>query len=85
MSQTLRFSLVIEHTEDPNHFGYYSPDLPGYAGDGVSVEDCISKAKGGVAEYLDFIRETGGEVPKDNPNAAITFIHPEEHAATKRG
>ncbi|MGQ9626915.1 MAG: hypothetical protein ACUVV0_08445 [Anaerolineae bacterium] len=34
----LRYSLVIEATEDPNFFGFYSPDLEGFTGVGHSSE-----------------------------------------------
>ena len=28
----LKYSLVIEATEDPVFFGFHSPDLPGFSG-----------------------------------------------------
>ncbi len=42
----LKYSLIIEATEDPNFFAFYSPDLEGYTGTGNSIEDCLYKAKG---------------------------------------
>ncbi len=41
----LEYSLMIEATEEPDYFGFYSPDLEGFSGIGHSVEDCIYKAK----------------------------------------
>jgi hypothetical protein len=41
----LPYSLVIEATEEPDYFGFYSPDLEGFSGIGHSVEDCLFKAK----------------------------------------
>jgi len=41
----LKYSLVIEATEDPTFFTFYSPDLEGFTGVGNSVEDCLYKAK----------------------------------------
>ncbi|MGH7775025.1 MAG: hypothetical protein ACREQA_22590 [Candidatus Binatia bacterium] len=38
----LKYSLVIEATEDLNFFGFYSPDLEGFTGIGHSIEDCLS-------------------------------------------
>src|SRR5688572_26288979 len=32
----LKYSLVIEATEDPNFFGFYSPELEGFTGIGHS-------------------------------------------------
>ena len=46
----LPYSLVIEATEEPDYFGFYSPDLEGFSGIGHSVEDCIYKAKWGMKE-----------------------------------
>ena len=35
----LRYSLVIEATEEPDFFSFYSPDIEGFSGVGQSVED----------------------------------------------
>jgi hypothetical protein len=35
----LKYSLVIEATDDPHFFGFYSPELEGFSGVGGSVED----------------------------------------------
>lgn len=43
----LPYSLVIEATEEPDYFGYYSQELEGFSGIGHSVEDCLFKAKWG--------------------------------------
>ena len=37
----LPYALVIEATDDPDFFGFYSPDLEGFTGIGHSVEDCL--------------------------------------------
>jgi predicted RNase H-like HicB family nuclease len=47
----LPYSLVIEATEEPDFFGFYSPDLEGFSGIGHSVEDCLFKAKWGMKEH----------------------------------
>ncbi len=39
----LPYSLTIEATEEPDYFGFYSPDMEGFTGIGHSVEDCIYK------------------------------------------
>ncbi|MEX0805730.1 MAG: hypothetical protein WD688_20790 [Candidatus Binatia bacterium] len=43
----LKYSLVIEATDDPTFFGFYSPDLEGFSGIGHSIEDCLYQAKWG--------------------------------------
>ena len=55
----LKYSLVIEATEDPNIFGFYSPELEGFTGVGHSVEDCLYKAKWGMLEHIDLLNERG--------------------------
>jgi predicted RNase H-like HicB family nuclease len=52
-----KYSLVIEATDDPNFFGFYSPDLEGFAGVGNSIEDCIYKATWGMEEHLALLKE----------------------------
>jgi len=47
----LPYSLAIEATEEPDFFGFYSPDLEGFSGIGHSVEDCLFKAKWGMKEH----------------------------------
>ena len=37
----LPYSLVIEATEDPGYFGFYSTEIVGFTGSGHSVEDCL--------------------------------------------
>ncbi len=59
----LKYSLVIEATEDPNFFGFYSPDLEGFTGIGNSVEDCLYKARWGIEEHVTLLRERGLPVP----------------------
>ncbi len=67
----LRYSLVIEATEDPTFFAFYSPDLEGFTGAGNSVEDCLYKAKWGMEEHIALLKERGLPVPERNPNPTI--------------
>jgi len=59
----LKYSLVIEATQDPNFFGFYSPDLEGFSGVGHSIEDCLYKAKWGMLEHLDMLKEMNLPLP----------------------
>ncbi len=77
----LKHSLVIEATEDPSYFGFYSPDLEGFTGVGHSIEDCLYKAKWGMEEHIALLKERELPVPKDNPNPTIT-IHNERRLET---
>jgi predicted RNase H-like HicB family nuclease len=69
----LKYSLIIEATEDPTFFTFYSPDLEGFTGVGSSVEDCLYKAKWGMEEHITLLKERGLSVPKRNPNPTITI------------
>ena len=67
----LPYSLTIEATEEPDYFGFYSPDLEGFTGIGHSVEDCIYKARWGMKEHIALLEEQGLPVPKINPDPRI--------------
>ena len=69
----LKYSLVIEATEDPTFFGFYSPDLEGFTGVGHSIEDCLYKAKWGIEEHIALLRERGMPIPKVNPNPTVVI------------
>jgi predicted RNase H-like HicB family nuclease len=67
----LKYSLVIEATEDPNFFGFYSPDLEGFTGVGHSIEDCLYKARWGMEEHLALLAEQSLPIPEPNPNPTV--------------
>jgi predicted RNase H-like HicB family nuclease len=69
----LRYSLIIEATEDPAFFTFYSPDLEGFTGVGSSVEDCLYKAKWGMKEHIALLKERGLSAPRKNPNPTVTI------------
>lgn len=69
----LKYSLVIEATEDPTYFSFYSPSLEGFTGVGSSVEDCLYKAKWGMEEHINLLRERNLPIPKQNPNPTVTI------------
>ena len=69
----LKYSLIIEATEDPDFFGFYSPELEGFTGVGHSVEDCLYKAKWGMLEHIDLLREKGLPVPEENVSPTVVI------------
>ncbi|HXW15489.1 MAG TPA: type II toxin-antitoxin system HicB family antitoxin [Terriglobia bacterium] len=69
----LRYSLIIEATEDPNFFGFYSPDLEGFTGVGNSAEDCLYKARWGMAEHVSLLREQDLPVPPESKDPKVTI------------
>ena len=68
----LKYSLVIEATEDPLFFSFYSPTLEGFTGVGSSVEDCLYKARFGLEEHTALMREQRMPVPA--PDAEPTVL-----------
>jgi hypothetical protein len=59
----LKYALIIEATDDPSFFSFYSTDLEGFTGVGHSVEDCLYQAN--------LLEEQGLPVPAANPNPRV--------------
>jgi len=76
----LKYSLVIEATDDPNFFGFFSPELEGFSGVGHSVEDCLYKARWGMEEHLLVMTEQNLPVPDSNPNPTVIVQNSERIA-----
>jgi len=76
----LQYALIIEATEEPDYFGFYSPDLEGFSGVGHSIEDCLYKAKWGMKEHVELLRQQGLPVPRPNPDPTITIQNVREPA-----
>ena len=77
----LPYSLVIEATEEPDYFGFYSPDLEGFSGIGHSVEDCIFKAKWGMKEHVGLLKDQNLPVPPKNRDPKIIIQNEKQAAA----
>ena len=75
-----KYSLVIEATEEPDFFGFFSPDLEGFSGVGHSIEDCLYKARWGMIEHVRLLREAGLPVP---PETSCPRIIIQNQPATK--
>jgi predicted RNase H-like HicB family nuclease len=69
----LPHSLEIEATEDPTFFGFHSPDLVGFTGVGHSVEDCLCRARWGMHEHVELLREQGLPVPPASADPTVTI------------
>ena len=67
----LQYSLVIEATEDPTFFGFYSPDLEGFTGVGHSIEDCLYQARWGIQEHVALLKQQGLPIVPANPNPTV--------------
>ncbi|MFO0699420.1 MAG: type II toxin-antitoxin system HicB family antitoxin [Nitrospira sp.] len=69
----LKYSLVIEATDDPTFFGFYSPDLEGFTGIGHSIEDCLYQARWGMEEHLDILKDKGMPIPAPSSNPTVVI------------
>ena len=69
----LKYSLVIEATEDPAFFSFYSPDLEGFTGAGQSLEDCVHQARWGMQEHVALLVERGLPVPSENADPTVVI------------
>ncbi len=69
----LPYSLIIEATEEPDFFGFYSPDLEGFTGIGHSVEDCLFQAKWGMQEFVQVMVENNMAIPPASKDPTITI------------
>ncbi|NQU63190.1 MAG: type II toxin-antitoxin system HicB family antitoxin, partial [SAR324 cluster bacterium] len=69
----LAYSLIIEATVEPDYFGFFSPDLPGFSGIGHSIEDCIYKARYGMKDHIATLQTDNLPVPMKNEDPRITI------------
>jgi predicted RNase H-like HicB family nuclease len=69
----LPYSLVIEATNEPDFFGFYSADLEGFTGVGHSVEDCLYQARWGMKEHVELLAEQKLPIPPRNPDPVVTI------------
>jgi len=69
----LQYSLIIEATDEPDYFGFYSPDLEGFTGIGHSIEDCLYQAKWGMKEHVNLLKKQGLSLPPKNPDPKIVI------------
>jgi predicted RNase H-like HicB family nuclease len=69
----LPYSLIIEATEEPDYFGFFSPELEGFSGIGHSVEDCLYKARWGMHEHVALLVQQQLPVPPQNESPTVVI------------
>ena len=77
----LPYSLIIEATKEPDYFEFFSPELDGFTGIGHSIEDCVYKAKWGMKEHVELLKEQGLTVPPMVKNPKIIVQNEDKLAA----
>jgi predicted RNase H-like HicB family nuclease len=76
----LPYSIVIEATEDPSFFSFYSPELEGFTGVGNSIEDCLYKAKWGMQDHVALLKEQNLPVPVPNSKPRVMIQNEDKQA-----
>ena len=66
---------MIEATEEPDYFGFFSPELKGFTAIGHSVEDCLYRARWGMKEHVKLLAKRKLPVPPKNPNPTVTIVN----------
>jgi predicted RNase H-like HicB family nuclease len=66
-------SLVIEATQDPEFFAFFSPDLEGFTGVGHSLEDCLYKARWGMQDFVRTLQDMNLPVPPQSSQPTIVI------------
>ncbi len=77
----LPYSLVIEATEEPDFFGFYSPDLEGFTGIGHSIEDCLYQTRWAMKEHIALLEGQRLPVPPPRASPTITIQNTVQSAA----
>lgn len=81
----LSYSLVIEATDDPEFFTFYSPDLEGFTGVGHSVEDCLYRGKWGMKDHLGLLKDRNLPIPPRDDNPTVTIQNARPASAVQEG
>jgi predicted RNase H-like HicB family nuclease len=76
----LPYSLVIEATDEPDYFSFYSTELEGFTGSGRSVEDCLSQARLAMQEHVELLAEQGLPIPPRNADPVVTLRNEQKGA-----
>ena len=76
----LPYSLVIEATQEPGYFSFYSPELEGCTGSGRSIDDCLVQARGAMREHLEVLAEQKLPIPPPNPDPVVTIRNEQREA-----
>ena len=74
----LKYSLVIEATDDPNFFSFYSPDLIGFTGTGHSIDNCLNRARAGMAEHIALLTQQNLPIPEARPHPTVVVQDEEQ-------
>jgi len=70
---TQRYLIVIEGNGS-GHYSAYSPDIPGCAATGDTLEECESVMREALALHIESLRGRGDEIPQPSSSAAYVEV-----------
>jgi len=62
VEQAEKYVILIEGGP-PSNYSAWSPDLPGCAATGATIEECEAEMKGAIAFHLEGLAEDGDPIP----------------------
>jgi len=70
----LRYTIVIEPTDDPKFFGVYVPDLPGCTSTATNVDEAIQEGIEAIEEHVALLKEFDKPVPPETFRPVIKVL-----------
>ncbi|MFP4458899.1 MAG: type II toxin-antitoxin system HicB family antitoxin [Candidatus Zixiibacteriota bacterium] len=71
----IKYNLVIQASDDPLFYRFTSPELDGFKGTGISVDDCIQKACLLMEKHIVSAESIGRDLPSPPKKARITIVN----------
>ena len=69
----LKYNLIIERTEDPLFYRFFSPELKDFEGGGISVDDCLQKTREKMNTHIQNAADLNIPLPPSPSEARITI------------
>ena len=78
-AQAERYLVLIEGGP-PSNYSAWSPDLPGCAATGATIEGCEREMREAIAFHLEGLSEDGGPIPPPSGGGVYVERSPQEAA-----
>lgn len=79
VQQAEKYVILIEGGP-PSNYSAWSPDLPGCAATGATIEECEAEMKEAIAFHLEGLAQDGGPLP-DGTGPGVYVAHAPQPAA----
>jgi predicted RNase H-like HicB family nuclease len=71
MTESERYLILVEGGP-PSNYSAFSPDVPGCAATGATIEKCVKEMRSALAFHLEGMREDGEAIPE--PTGPGVFV-----------